>query len=57
MGEIIRFTDERFMALYKEPAENPDGNRRARLIYKACEIYHNIKEKENANNRQNNKRK
>lgn len=50
MGEIIRFTDARFMALYKSPAEC--NNRRARLIYKACEIYHNIKEKENAKNKQ-----
>lgn len=54
MGEIIRFTDDRFMALYKAPAENPDLSRRARLIYKACEVYHNLKEKENANR---NKRK
>lgn len=51
MGEIIRFTDERFIRLYKSPAESEYNNRRARLIYKACEVYHYIKEKkENANN-------
>lgn len=59
MGEIIRFTDDRFLALYKEPAQNPDINRRAWLIFKACEIHEQIKikEKENANNKKNNKRK
>lgn len=51
MAEIIRFTDDRFLALYHSPAESEYNNRRARLIYKACEIYHYIKEKENANKR------
>lgn len=55
MGEIIRFTDDRFLELFKKPVKY--NNRRFRLIYKAYEIYYNIKEKENANNRQNNKRK
>lgn len=56
MGEIIRFTDARFLALYKSPAE-PDTNRRARLIYKALEIHHQVKEKENANKQNNKKEK
>lgn len=47
MGEIIRFTDARFLELFKIPVEY--NNRRFRLIYKAYEIYQKIKEKENAN--------
>lgn len=43
-GEVISFDDERFLRLYKLPAE-PDDNKRARLIYKALEIYNRILQK------------
>jgi len=46
MGELIKFDDEKFKILYKLPAESPEGNKKARLIYKACEIYHRVKEKQ-----------
>lgn len=45
MAVIIRFDDEKFFKLYHSPAESPDGNKRARMIYKACEIWYLIKEK------------
>ena len=49
MAKIIRFDDEVFNKLIKEPAQ-PDTNKRARLIYKVCEIYYRMKEvKENGN--------
>ena len=53
MGEIIHFSDDRFLKLFKIPVKY--NNRRTRLIYKAYEIYHYIKEKQNnTNNRKNN---
>lgn len=48
-AKIIRFDDEKFLNLYKLPAESPTGNKRARLIYKALEIYERVK-KENEEN-------
>lgn len=47
MAEIISFDDERFLKLYHSPAESEYNNKRARLIYKACEIWHRMKEKKN----------
>lgn len=44
-NNVIRFDDERFIKLYNSPAESEYNNKRARLIYHACEIYHYIKEK------------
>lgn len=44
-NNVIRFDDEQFLKLYNSPAESEYNNRRSRLIYKACEIYHYIKEK------------
>ena len=43
VAEIIQFDDEKFLKLYSLPAESPE-NKRARLIYKALEIYERIKE-------------
>ena len=54
MAEIIRFDDEKFEKLYKSPAESPENNKRARLIYKALEIKEQIKIKEKQNVRKNN---
>lgn len=45
MAEIIRFDDEKFLRLYKSPAESPEI-KRARLIYKALEIYYRVKQKQ-----------
>ena len=49
LAKIIRFDDKEFLKMYKEPAR-PDTEKRARLIYKALEIYYNIKEVKNGNN-------
>lgn len=38
MAEIISFDDEKFLKLYHAPAESEYNNKRARLIYKACEV-------------------
>lgn len=46
MCELIKFDDKKFLKLYHSPAESEYNNRRAKLIYKACEIYHNIKAKQ-----------
>lgn len=45
MAEIISFDDEKFLKLYHAPAESEYNNKRARLIYKACEIWFRMKEK------------
>lgn len=45
MAEIISFDDEKFLKLYHSPAESEYNNKRARLIYKACEIWHRMEEK------------
>jgi len=44
MAKIIRFDSDKFLNLYKLPAR-PDTERKARLIYKALEIYDRIKRK------------
>lgn len=46
MTEIISFDDEKFLKLYHSPAESEYNNKRARLIYKACEIWHRMKQNE-----------
>nr|DAM20441.1 MAG TPA: hypothetical protein [Caudoviricetes sp.] len=46
MAEIISFDDEKFLKLYHSPAESEYNNKRARLIYKACEIWHRMKQNE-----------
>lgn len=41
-NNVIRFDDERFLKLYKEPTTY--YNKRTKLIFKALEIYERIKQ-------------
>lgn len=46
-ADIIRFDDEKFLKLYSLPAEPLEGNEKAKFIYKALEVYNNLKGKRN----------
>lgn len=43
MAKIISFDSDEFKKLYNTPVKYM--NKRAKLIWKACEIWHNMKQK------------